>query len=123
MPRLAQLERRARRAPPIQLRACLRLQRRLPRERAPGGGDRLLVAEQLGHRPLDRLARRGAGGGRSGRATARLVPAGVRREEDRPCELVCRGQPVRLLLRLLAEPPCLRPELGEDVVDAREIRL
>ena len=43
--------------------------------------------------------------------------------EDRRRELVRGGQPVRLLLGLLREPARLRPELGEDVVDAGEIRL
>ena len=123
VPRLTQLEGRARRAPPIQLGARLRLQRRLPGERSTCGADGLLVAEQLGHRPLDRPARRDAGGCRCGRATAGLVPAGMGRQEDRRRELVCGAEPVRLLLRLLAEPPCLRPELGKDVVDARQIRL
>ena len=52
-----------------------------------------------------------------------LVPAGVSREEQRGRELLAGGQPRRLLLGLGRQPPGLRPELGEDVLDPGEVRL
>ena len=53
----------------------------------------------------------------------RLVPAAVRGDDQRRRQLLAGGQARRLLLGELAEAARLRPQLREDVVDAREVRL
>ena len=58
-----------------------------------------------------------------GRPAGGLVPAPVRGGDQRGRELLARGEPRRLLLGELAEAPGLGPQLGEDVLDAREVRL
>jgi hypothetical protein len=50
-----------------------------------------------------------------------LVPSRVRRSEQRHGELVADRRARRLLLGLGGQAPGLRPELGEDVLDAREV--
>ena len=79
---------------------------------------------QLGHRRIDvgprraRRRRRRAAAGRPPRASGRARPA-----SSAVGELVAGGAPRRLLLGLGGQPARLRPELGEDVLDAREVRL
>ena len=65
------------------------------------------------HAPLGRLGRPGRG----------LVPAGMGRREQRADELVADRRAGRLLLGLGRQPTSLRPELGEDVVDAGQVGL
>ena len=79
---------------------------RAPRAPAP-------LSARSASRPL--LGRRGPRRG--------LVPAAMRRDDQRRRQLLARGQPRRLLLGELAQAARLRPELGEDVVDAREVGL
>ena len=82
-----------------------------------------LGGRQLGHRAIDRGL--GAGPIRLGdrQATGRLVPAGVHGQQERRGQLLGRRFARRLLLGLGGQPPRLRPELAQDVLDAREVRL
>ena len=84
---------------------------------------RLLRGLKVGHRPLGlgslaidprRTCRRDPGG---------LVPADMRRGEQRRGQLLAGRQPCGLLLGLGGQTPRLRPKLGEDVLDPGEVRL
>ena len=86
-------------------------------------GDRLLRSGERGHRCVGLGPSLGSRGGGRRRSPRGLVPAGVGGEEDRRGELVPGREAGRLLLGLDRQPPDLRAELGDDVLDPREVRL
>ncbi len=86
-------------------------------------GGCLLGRLQRGHRSIGLGSLAVPPDSRLGRPARGLVPAGVGREDQRVGKLLAGGQSGRLLLGLGREPPGLRPELGEDVLDPGEVGL
>ena len=86
-------------------------------------GDRLLRSGERSHRCVGLGAGLGSRGRGRRRSPRGLVPAGVGGEDDRRGELVTGREASRLLLGLDRQPSDLRSELGDDVLDPREVRL
>ncbi len=93
--------------------------RHLRRERGSPAFGRI----EIGHRPIGLGLCAFAVSARLREAGRRLVPARVCRGEERGRELVADARSRRLLLCLGRQSAGLRPQLGQDVVDAREVRL
>ena len=121
--RLAQAERGALGAADLVCRPPLGLELGARRHRRRDLGDLgLRRSSAASARPLSaRSASRAALGVRG--AGRRLVPAGVRGDDERGRQLLAGRQPRRLLLGELPQPTRLRPQLGEDVLDPGQVAL
>ncbi len=100
---------------PLGLGACAELGRQCGR-----GG---LGSLHLGHGPVRLGSRRRLACPRGGHPPGGFVPSGMGRQEDGPGELVGSRLAAGLLLGLGGEASRLRPQLGDDVLDPREIGL
>ncbi len=84
---------------------------------------RRLRCRERRHRPVDFLARPVAIGLDDGQPRSGRMPADVHRREQGGGQLLGRRVARRLLLGLRGQPPGLRTQLGEDVLDPGEVRL
>ena len=122
-PRLAELQLGERGPGRLVSLAPLALERRPVAERRRQRGRRALRLGQLGHREVGVGPRSVEPADRRGASARRLVPTSVGGDDEGGSELVAGRRPGDLLLGLGGEPAGLRPELGEDVVDAGQVEL